>query len=128
MDKKIDKSLNEDTFFSQILPNGVLRGVPLRYVPNKPGRYIGQEYNIIKKTWSDNKVKICLCYPDVYEVGMSNLGLKILYHILNRDKDIICERSFTPWHDMERFMFDEKSIISSGLQFSFLAYLYMLSF
>jgi radical SAM family uncharacterized protein len=67
----------------------------------RPARYIGQEHNIIIKEWSPSSVKVCLCYPDVYEVGMSHIGLKILYHILNKKKDIICERSFTPWLDME---------------------------
>ena len=63
---------------------------------NKPARYSGGEYN----TPSMNKpdaLKVCVCFPDVYEVGMSNLGIKILYHMLNEQPDIRCERCFAPW-------------------------------
>lgn len=67
----------------------------------KPARYIGEERNSIKKSWADIKTKVCLCYPDLYEIGMSNLGIKILYHIINKQENALCERSFTPWHDME---------------------------
>ena len=66
---------------------------------NKPARYSGGEYN----TPSMNKpdaLKVCLCFPDVYEVGMSNLGIKILYHMLNEQPDIRCERCFATWPDM----------------------------
>ena len=70
----------------------------------KPARYIGEEYNIIKKEWTEKAVKFCLCYPDLYEIGMSNLGIKILYHILNKHDSVLCERSFAPWLDMEEAM------------------------
>ncbi|NQT95847.1 MAG: TIGR03960 family B12-binding radical SAM protein, partial [Candidatus Omnitrophica bacterium] len=70
----------------------------------RPARYIGEEHNSIKKRWSDAMVKVCLCYPDTYELGMSHLGLKILYHILNKRDDTLCERSFAPWLDMEEIM------------------------
>jgi len=70
----------------------------------KPARYIGEEHNIIKKQWERKTVKFCLCFPDLYEIGMSNLGIKILYHILNRNENVLCERSFTPWLDMEDAM------------------------
>ncbi len=70
----------------------------------KPARYIGREHNSITKDWDKADVKICLCYPDLYEIGMSNLGIKILYHILNKREDILCERSFAPWPDMEEAM------------------------
>jgi radical SAM family uncharacterized protein len=72
----------------------------------KPARYIGGEYNSIKKDWDNADVKFCLCFPDLYEIGMSNLGLKIIYHILNSQKNILCERCFTPWPDMEKAMKD----------------------
>jgi len=91
----------------------VLRPVPLGPVPpknmevRKPARYIGEEHNIIKKDWNEPRVKVCLCYPDLYEIGMSHLGLKILYHILNQREDVLCERSFTPWFDMEEKMLEE---------------------
>lgn len=74
----------------------------------KPARYIGQEYNMIKKEWAQDRVKVCLCFPDVYEIGMSHLGLKILYHILNEKEDVLCERCFAPWLDMEKVMLDKK--------------------
>ncbi|MBF0252265.1 MAG: TIGR03960 family B12-binding radical SAM protein [Candidatus Omnitrophica bacterium] len=67
----------------------------------KPGRYIGEETNISKKKFTQDKLNIVLGYPDIYEVGMSYLGFKILYHLLNEHEDIICERVFSPWPDME---------------------------
>lgn len=67
----------------------------------KPGRYTGGEWNSIAKDWDSTPVKVVLAYPDTYEIGMSNLGLMILYDILNRQPDILCERVYTPWVDME---------------------------
>jgi radical SAM family uncharacterized protein len=72
----------------------------------KPARYIGNEYNSIKKDWAGTDIRFCLCCPDLYEIGMSNLGIKILYHSLNAREDILCERCFTPWIDMEKAMRD----------------------
>ncbi len=66
----------------------------------KPARYIGNELNSIHKTHND-KIKVALSYPDIYEIGMSNLGLSILYHILNKRSDVVAERVFAPWPDME---------------------------
>lgn len=68
----------------------------------KPTRYTGEEYNITKKDWESVDLKIGLIYPDIYEVGMSHLGLKILYHLLNSQDDILAERIYAPWPDMER--------------------------
>jgi radical SAM family uncharacterized protein len=67
----------------------------------KPGRYIGGEVNSVCKEHSKDKTSIVLAYPDIYEIGMSYLGLKILYHLLNEKKDVFCERAFMPWGDME---------------------------
>lgn len=67
----------------------------------RPSRYINHEINAIKKDLKDIKVSIALAFPDVYEVGMSHLGLKILYHILNKEKWIYAERVFCPWIDLE---------------------------
>ena len=67
----------------------------------KPGRYVGGEWNAVRKEWTIDKVKVCLAFPDTYEVGMSNLGLKILYGILNERGDCLCERVFSPWRDFE---------------------------
>ncbi len=66
----------------------------------KPGRYIGNEYNAVVKDWED-KLSLALVFPDIYEVGMSNLGLKILYHNVNDLDWMVAERSFSPWIDME---------------------------
>lgn len=67
----------------------------------RPGRYIGGEWNAVTKEWTDDKVKVLLAFPDVYEVGMSYLGTKILYGILNAREDCLCERAFSPWPDFE---------------------------
>lgn len=68
----------------------------------KPGRYIGGEINSVVKTHSPDKVSVALSYPDAYEIGMSYLGIKILYHLLNERDDIVCERVFAPWPDLEK--------------------------
>lgn len=67
----------------------------------KPARYINSEINAIRKDWSRVKTKICLFFPDTYEVGMSHIGLRILYDILNGRDDTACERVFSPWTDYE---------------------------
>ncbi len=68
----------------------------------RPSRYLGEEVNSVKKKSHTTEVSIALAFPDVYEVGMSHLGLKILYHILNRRKWLCAERIFSPWVDLER--------------------------
>lgn len=70
----------------------------------KPGRYIGTEWNSVHKNPEEVDIRFAFCFPDVYEVGMSHLGMKILYHLLNDQKDIYCERVFAPWPDMEEEM------------------------
>lgn len=70
----------------------------------KPARYIGNEFGSVHKEWDDDMLTFAFCFPDVYEVGMSHLGMKILYHMLNEREDTICERVFTPWDDMENEM------------------------
>jgi radical SAM family uncharacterized protein len=70
----------------------------------KPARYTGHEWNSVAKDWDGAKVKVALAYPDVYEVGMSNLGLMILYDILNREEGVLAERVYAPWTDMEEAM------------------------
>ncbi len=67
----------------------------------KPARYIGNEFNSVHKEITDNMVSFAFCFPDVYEVGMSHLGMKILYHMMNEREDTVCERVFAPWVDME---------------------------
>jgi radical SAM family uncharacterized protein/radical SAM-linked protein len=68
----------------------------------KPGRYVGGEWNAIIKDPNSAKVKIALIFPDVYEIGMSHIGQKILYSILNRAPSVLAERVFAPWPDFER--------------------------
>ena len=67
----------------------------------RPGRYVGNEYNVVKKSWEETAVHIVLAFPDLYEIGMSHLGLGILYHILNSHDWILAERVYSPWIDME---------------------------
>lgn len=75
---------------------------------SRPSRYLGNEINSIKKDPAGTEVSVALAFPDVYEVGMSHLGLKILYHILNRREWLAAERVFSPWVDMERELRDQK--------------------
>ncbi|MCX7921736.1 MAG: TIGR03960 family B12-binding radical SAM protein [Clostridia bacterium] len=70
----------------------------------KPSRYIGNEWNSVHKNPNEMKIRFAFCFPDVYEVGMSHLGMKILYHLLNERNDTYCERVFAPWVDMESKM------------------------
>lgn len=69
---------------------------------NKPARYMGGEYQSIVKPWDEVEATMALCFPDVYDIGMSHLGTKILYSIVNREKDLCLERVFCPWFDMEQ--------------------------
>ncbi|MBR4382259.1 MAG: TIGR03960 family B12-binding radical SAM protein [Selenomonadaceae bacterium] len=73
----------------------------------KPARYTGGEFNSVTKNFDAIDCKIVLALPDVYEVGMSNLGLAILYSILNRRADTLCERVYAPWTDAEKILRDE---------------------
>ena len=70
----------------------------------KPGRYCGGEYGQVIKDKKDIKARWAFCFPDTYEIGMSNLGVRILYGILNREDDIWCERVYAPWTDMQQKM------------------------
>ena len=71
---------------------------------SKPTRYLGHEMNSVQKNLEEVRLRFALAFPDVYEVGMSYLGLQILYHILNRQPEIACERVFAPWPDMENLL------------------------
>jgi radical SAM family uncharacterized protein len=75
----------------------------------KPGRYTGGEYNQVVKNWDDINCKIALAFPDIYDLGMSNLGLMILYDIINSHRKLLAERVYSPWQDMETFL-REKNI------------------
>ena len=71
----------------------------------KPARYIGNEWNMIRKESYD--FRFALCFPDVYEIGMSHQGSRILYHILNEMDGVYCERCYAPWTDMEQALQQE---------------------
>lgn len=80
----------KDLLFRHILPR-----------VSKPARYMGGEYNIIIKDWENSKTKMALAFPDVYEIGMSHVGGKILYGLVNETSGHLLERVFAPWPDME---------------------------
>ncbi|MCK5406906.1 MAG: B12-binding domain-containing radical SAM protein, partial [Candidatus Krumholzibacteria bacterium] len=80
----------KDLLFEEILPR-----------VSKPGQYAGGERNTIVKDHASVDLKVALAFPDTYGIGMSHLGLKILYHMLNARDDIVAERVFAPWTDME---------------------------
>ena len=70
----------------------------------KPARYTGGEYNEIQKDLQDVRVRVAFCFPDTYEIGMSNIGMQILYGVMNNMDGVWCERVFAPWSDMEQIM------------------------
>ena len=70
----------------------------------KPARYTGGEWGEVKKGLSDIRVRVAFCFPDTYEIGMSNVGMRILYGVMNRMEGVWCERVFAPWGDMEEQM------------------------
>ena len=74
------------------------------YQLKRPARYLGGERGSICKDWDRVDVRFAMAFPDTYEVGMSNLGLQILYDAVNRHSDALCERAFAPWPDMEAVM------------------------
>ncbi|ELC8442026.1 TIGR03960 family B12-binding radical SAM protein [Clostridium perfringens] len=74
------------------------------YKVEKPSRYVGGELNEVIKDPKEVDIRFGFCFPDVYEVGMSHLGSRILYHVLNERKDTYCERVYAPWPDMEKLM------------------------
>ncbi|MBQ8302195.1 MAG: TIGR03960 family B12-binding radical SAM protein [Clostridia bacterium] len=76
---------------------------------SKPGRYIGGEFNSVVKNRDEVGCRFAFCFPDTYEIGMSNLGVRILYDVLNKDDNVWCERVYAPWTDMKEKM-EEYSI------------------
>jgi radical SAM family uncharacterized protein len=86
-----------EQFLAQILPK-----------VQKPARYVGGEINAVKKDWEQIPVKVLLAFPDTYEIGMSNLGIQILYALINQQPFALAERTFAPWIDMEEQMRQHK--------------------
>ncbi len=74
----------------------------------KPARYIGNEVNSVMKDPSKVDVRFAMCFPDVYEIGMSHLGIQIIYDMLNKRDDIWCERVYSPWTDLDKLMRKKK--------------------
>ncbi len=70
----------------------------------KPGRYVGGEMNVTVKDWAQVETRVALVFPDIYDIGVSNVGLKILYDQVNMRDDALAERAYSPWHDMEAQM------------------------
>ena len=71
---------------------------------SRPARYTGGEWNSVIKDWDKTPGRIALAYPDTYEIGMSNMAIPILYDILNRQPDVLSERVYAPWTDMDALM------------------------
>lgn len=71
---------------------------------DQPARYIGGELNMIKKDPQSVEIRFAMCFPDVYEIGMSHLGIQILYDMFNRREDVYCERVYSPWPDLHKIM------------------------
>lgn len=70
----------------------------------KPARYLGNEYNAVVKDPASVDIRFAMCFPDVYEIGMSYLGIQIIYDMLNRRDDVYCERLYSPWMDLDQIM------------------------
>ena len=74
---------------------------------DKPARYIGNELNSVKKDKNEVAIRFAMCFPDVYEIGMSHLGIQILYDMFNKMDDVWCERVYSPWPDLHKIMKEE---------------------
>lgn len=83
------------------LPDEILLSI------DKSARYIGNEINSVKKDLSSVSIRFAMCFPDVYEIGMSHLGIQILYAMLNEREDIYCERVYSPWVDLDKILRDK---------------------
>ena len=92
--------MSQDKLF---LSNDILMSV------EKPERYIGHEVNSCIKDPDSVRVRFAMCFPDVYEIGMSHLGIQILYDMFNSFDDVWCERVYSPWVDLDKIM-REKNI------------------
>ncbi len=69
---------------------------------HKPAQYLGGEQGEARKPWDEVACRMCLAFPDLYEIGMSHLGYKILYDVVNQRPDLLAERAYAVWEDMER--------------------------
>ena len=71
---------------------------------DKPARYLGNEINAVLKDPEKVNVRFCMCFPDVYEIGMSHLGIQLLYDMFNQREDVWCERVYSPWVDLDQIL------------------------
>ena len=82
----------------------------------KPARYIGGEVNSVMKDKEQVDIRFAMCFPDVYEIGMSHLGIQILYDMFNRREDVWCERVYSPWTDLDKVMREEEDpVVCAGV-------------
>ena len=95
--------LGENLEKEKSIVNQLERILPL---VEKPGRYVGGEYNSVLKNWDEIDTKIALVFPDIYDIGLSNLGLQILYESINQHQEWLAERAYSPWVDMEKLLRD----------------------
>ena len=84
------------------LPDEILLNI------EKPARYIGGEVNSVTKDPKEVDIRFAMCFPDVYEIGMSHLGIQILYDMFNRREDVWCERVYSPWVDLHKIMKEQQ--------------------
>ena len=75
---------------------------------DKPARYIGNEYNMVQKDPTQVDIRFAMCFPDVYEIGMSHLGIQILYDMFNKRDDVYCERVYSPWPDLHQILKEQR--------------------
>ena len=100
---KVMTEYKSDSYSQELaLPDEILSRI------DKPERYIGHEVNMVVKDPAKVDVRFCMCFPDVYEVGMSHLGIQILYDMFNQREDTYCERVYSPWPDLDKIMREEK--------------------
>jgi radical SAM family uncharacterized protein len=86
-----------------LTPNDIRKKLkPILPSVQKPGRYVGGELNQVVKNWNDVQTRMALVFPDIYDIGVPNLGVMILYELINARKDTLCERTYLPWLDMEK--------------------------
>ena len=78
---------------------------------DKPARYIGNEVNMVRKDPKDVAIRFAMCFPDVYEIGMSHLGIQILYDMFNQRDDVYCERVYSPWSDLHKIIKEQNKSI-----------------
>ena len=79
----------------------------------KPGRYIGGEFNQIIKNWGSTEYHVALAFPDIYDIGFPNLGIAALYNEINSRDDALAERVFSPWFDMENLLVEKDAPLYS---------------